>query len=82
MKKYLLSLLFILSMVSCETETTKLQKIQNNVEETIGKKKIKELYHYCDIWVYEIDGHLYANYGRGGLTNLESCKCKNYESSN
>ena len=82
MKKYLLSLLFILSMVSCETETTKLQKIQDNVEETIGKKKIKVLYHYCDIWVYEIDGHLYANYGRGGLIHLESCKCKNYESSN
>ena len=65
-------------MVSCETETTKPQKIQDNVEETIGKKKIKVLYHYCDIWVYEIDGHLYANYGRGGLTHLESCKCKNY----
>lgn len=42
-------------MVSCETETIKLQKIQDNVEETIGKKKIKVLYHYCDIWVYEID---------------------------
>ena len=69
-------------MVSCETETTKLQKIQDNVEETIGKKKIKVLYHYCDIWVYEIDGHLYANCGRGGLIHLESCKCKNYESSN
>lgn len=49
MKKYLLSLLFILSMVSCETETIKLQKIQDNVEETICKKKIKVLYHYCDI---------------------------------
>ena len=37
-------------MVSYETETTKLQKIQDNIEETIDKKKIKVLYHYCDIF--------------------------------
>lgn len=82
MKKYLLSLLFIFSLISCgETDTIKLQKIKYNIEETIGKKKIKVLYHYYDVWVFEIDGHLYANYGRGGLIHLESCMCKNHESS-
>lgn len=75
-KFVIFSLLFIFSLVSCETETMRLQKIEDNVEEAIGKKRIKPIGHYDGIGLYEIDGHLYGVYYRGGLTHLESCKCK------
>lgn len=43
MRNYLLGLLFIGSLISCDTETIRLQKIQYNLDETIGKKKIKNI---------------------------------------
>lgn len=78
MKKYLLSLLFIFFLTSCETETMKLHRIEDNVKEAIGKKRIKPIGHYNGIGLYEIDGHLYGVYYRGGITHLESCKCKKH----
>lgn len=79
MKKYLLSLLFIFSLTGCEKlETIKLQKIENNVEEAIGKKRIKVVGYYRGVYLLEIDEHLYASYYGGGITHLESCKCKKH----
>lgn len=76
MKKYLLSLLFIFSLTSCETETIRSSEIENNVEEAIGKKRIKFVGYHRGVYILEIDGHLYVSYYGGGITHLESCKCK------
>lgn len=80
MKKYLLSLLFMFSLTGCKRpETAKLQVIEDNVEKTIGKKRIKFIGYYRGVHLLEIDGHFYASYYKGGLTHLESCRCKKYE---
>lgn len=82
-KKYLLSLLFIPLLASCDIiETMKLHKIENNVNRAIGNKRIKYVGYYDNIMLYEIDGHSYAFYRYGGVIHLESCKCKKNESAN
>lgn len=78
MKKYLLSLLFIFFLTGCDTEMMKLQKIEDDVEEAIGKKRIQSIGYYDGIRLYEIDGHSYAVHYNGGIIHLESCKCKNH----
>ena len=79
MKKYLLFILSVFLLFSCDISEIKEEREGYHQEEVTGKQRIRVVGSYRDIYMYEIDGHLYATCYRGGLTHLESCTCKKHE---